>query len=64
MFFEDMGITYLGPIDGHNINKMVKVFNEAKRLNHAVLVHVITKKGKGYELAENNPSKFHGVEPL
>lgn len=64
MFFEDMGITYLGPIDGHNINKMVKVFNEAKRLNHAVLVHVITKKGKGYELAENNPSKFHGVEPF
>lgn len=43
---------------------MVKVFNEAKRLNHAVLVHVITKKGKGYELAENNPSKFHGVEPF
>lgn len=64
MFFEDMGITYLGPIDGHNINQMVKVFNEAKRLNHAVLVHVITKKGKGYELAEKNPSKFHGVEPF
>lgn len=64
MFFEDMGITYLGPIDGHNINQMVKVFNEAKRLNHAVLVHVITKKGKGYELAEDNPSKFHGVEPF
>lgn len=64
MFFEDMGITYLGPVDGHNISQMVKVFNEAKRLNHAVLVHVITKKGKGYELAENNPSKFHGVEPF
>lgn len=64
MFFEDMGITYLGPVDGHNISQMVKVFNEAKRLNHAVIVHVITKKGKGYELAENNPSKFHGVEPF
>lgn len=64
MFFEDMGITYLGPVDGHNITQMVKVFNEAKRLNHAVIVHVITKKGKGYELAEKNPSKFHGVEPF
>ena len=64
MLFENMDITYLGPVDGHNISQMVRVFNEAKKLEHAVLVHVITKKGKGYELAEKKPSKFHGVEPF
>lgn len=64
MFFENMGITYLGPIDGHNITQMIRVFNEAKKLNHAVIVHVITKKGKGYDLAEKRPSKFHGIDPF
>jgi 1-deoxy-D-xylulose-5-phosphate synthase len=64
MFFENMGITYLGPIDGHNISQMITVFQEAKKLNHAVLVHVITQKGKGYEFAEKRPSKFHGIEPF
>lgn len=64
MLFENMGITYLGPIDGHNVNQMVKVFNEAKKLDHAVLVHVITKKGKGYPYAEKKPSRFHGVAPF
>lgn len=64
MLFENMGITYLGPIDGHNISQMVKVINEAKKLDHAVLVHVITQKGRGYEYAEKKPSKFHGIEPF
>ena len=64
MFFEDMGITYLGPVDGHDIRKMVKVFHEAKRVDHAVLVHVITKKGKGYPPAEENPARFHGTGPF
>lgn len=64
MLFENMGITYLGPVDGHNISQMVRVFREAKKLDHAVLVHVITKKGKGYEPAEKHPSRFHGVEPF
>lgn len=64
MLFENMGITYLGPVDGHDIGKLQKAFLEAKRLDHAVLVHVITKKGKGYSPAERNPSKFHGVEPF
>lgn len=64
MLFENMGITYLGPVDGHNISQMVRVFNEAKKLNHAVIVHVITKKGKGYEFAEKRPSRFHGIEPF
>lgn len=64
MFFEDMGITYLGPIDGHNIPQMIKTFQEAKKLEHAVLVHVLTKKGKGYLPAEKHPSRFHGVEPF
>ena len=64
MLFEDMGITYLGPVDGHNINKMVKIFKEAKKLDHAVLIHVMTKKGKGYLPAEKHPSAFHGVAPF
>ena len=64
MLFENMGITYLGPVDGHNISQMVKVFNEAKKLDHAVLVHVITKKGKGYAPAEKHPSRYHGIEPF
>ncbi len=64
MFFEDMGITYLGPVDGHDLKKMRKTLNEAKRVDHAVLVHVLTQKGKGYTPAENNPSRFHGTGPF
>ena len=64
MFFEDMGITYLGPVDGHNITEMVKVFTEASKIKKCVLVHVITKKGKGYEIAERHPARFHGAEPF
>ena len=61
MLFEDMGITYLGPVDGHDIRKMTTLFHEAKRIDRTVLIHVITQKGKGYAPAENNPEKFHGV---
>lgn len=64
MFFEDMGITYLGPVDGHNINAMLKVFREAKRCKSAVLVHVLTQKGKGFAPAERHPARFHGAEPF
>ncbi len=64
MLFENMGITYLGPVDGHNIPELCKVFREAQKLNHAVLVHVLTKKGKGYVPAEKNPAAFHGVSPF
>lgn len=64
MFFEDMGITYLGPVDGHNIPAMLKVFKEAKRVKSAVLVHVITHKGKGFIPAERHPARFHGAEPF
>ena len=64
MLFENMGITYLGPVDGHNIPALCKVFKEAQKLDHAVLVHVLTKKGKGYEPAEKNPAAFHGVNPF
>ncbi len=64
MLFENMGITYLGPVDGHNIQELNKVFREAKKLDHAVLVHVLTKKGKGYGPAERYPSRFHGVSPF
>lgn len=64
MFFEDMGITYLGPIDGHDTRTMVKIFSAAKKLDHPVLVHVITRKGKGYIPAEKQPEKFHGVGPF
>ncbi len=64
MFFEDMGITYLGPVDGHNISAMMKVFREAKRCKSAVLIHVITQKGKGFAPAEKHPARFHGAEPF
>lgn len=64
MFFEDMGITYIGPVDGHNIQELVSTFNDAMRVNKPVLIHVKTVKGKGYKLAEDNPSFFHGVDPF
>ena len=64
MLFENMGITYLGPVDGHNVKEMAKLFKEERELDHAVLVHVLTKKGKGYAPAQKNPSAFHGVEPF
>lgn len=64
MLFEEMGITYLGPVDGHNVNQMVKIFKEAKKLDHPVIIHVLTKKGKGYTPAEQFPSSFHGVDPF
>lgn len=61
MLFENMGVTYLGPVDGHDIRALKKAFREAKKINRAVLVHVITKKGKGYAPAEKAPWTFHGV---
>ncbi len=64
MFFEDMGITYLGPVDGHNVKAILKVLEEAKHVKGPVLVHVNTKKGKGYLPAERHPSRFHGTEPF
>lgn len=64
MLFEDMGVTYLGPVDGHDVKKLYKTFQEAKKIDHAVLVHVLTEKGKGYEPAEKMPSKFHGTGPF
>ena len=64
MWFENMGITYLGPVDGHDIKGLIRIFREAKKIDHAVLIHVLTKKGKGYRPAEKNPAAFHGVEPF
>ncbi len=64
MLFEDMGITYIGPIDGHNVEQLVMAFESAAKVREAVLVHVITKKGKGYPRAEKNPAAFHGVDPF
>ena len=64
MFFEDMGLTYLGPVDGHNLPMLRKSFREAKKIDGPVLLHVLTKKGKGYKPAEENPGKFHGVSPF
>ena len=59
--FESFGIKYYGPIDGHNIKELIDILNKAKKKNGPVLLHVITKKGKGYEFAENEPYKYHGV---
>ncbi|HHT89091.1 MAG TPA: 1-deoxy-D-xylulose-5-phosphate synthase [Clostridiales bacterium] len=64
MFFEDMGLTYIGPIDGHNIDDMLSALQTAGKTKKAAVVHVITKKGKGYVPAESNPSKFHGISPF
>lgn len=64
MFFEDMGVTYLGPVDGHDINSLIRVIQEARRVKGAVLVHVLTQKGKGYGPAERHPARFHGAEPF
>ena len=63
-FFEEMGFTYLGPIDGHDIPQMIALLREAKALEKPVVVHVITQKGKGYSLSEQNPEKFHGIAPF
>ena len=64
MLFEEMGLTYLGPVDGHDLAGLVKSFQEAKRVNGPVLLHVVTKKGKGYPPAERLPARFHGAEPF
>lgn len=64
MLFEDMGLTYIGPIDGHDIRQMITAFQSAAKLNKAVLVHVSTQKGKGYPPAQKDPSSFHGVAPF
>ena len=64
MLFEDMGLTYIGPIDGHNIHQMITAFQSASKMKEAVIVHVCTHKGKGYRPAEKNPSYFHGVSPF
>ena len=61
MLFEDMGITYLGPVDGHDIRKLTRIMREAKKIRRTVLIHVLTQKGKGYEPAEKHPEIFHGV---
>ncbi len=64
MYFENMGILYLGPVDGHDIVAMTKVLREAAKVDGAVLVHVLTNKGKGYAPAERHPARFHGAEPF
>ena len=63
-WFEDLGLTYLGPVDGHDIPTMSRVLEEAKRVKGAVIVHVITQKGNGFLPAEKHPSRFHGAEPF
>lgn len=64
MLFENMGLTYLGPVDGHNMRQMMKLFNEAKRVEGPVVVHVLTEKGRGYAPASAHPDRFHGTGPF
>lgn len=64
VLFEELGFTYFGPVDGHNIADLINVMNRAKSLDEPVLIHVITKKGKGYKNAEKDPGKFHGIGPF
>ena len=61
MYFEDIGFKYLGPVDGHDIKKLEDILERSKKIKGPVLIHVVTKKGKGYKLAEENPDKFHGI---
>ena len=64
MLFENMGLTYLGPVDGHDMRQMMKLFNEAKRVEGPVIVHVLTQKGRGYKPASLHPDLFHGTGPF
>lgn len=64
MFFEDIGFTYLGPVDGHNIEQLQNIMRLSKQVEAPVLIHVLTKKGKGYKIAEENPDKFHATPPF
>lgn len=64
MFFEDIGFRYLGPVDGHNIEELERMLRISKELDGPVLLHVLTKKGKGYKIAEENPDKFHATGPF
>lgn len=64
VMFEELGFTYFGPVDGHNIRELTEAFTKARSLNEPVLIHVITQKGKGYKNAEKDPGKFHGIGPF
>ena len=64
MFFEDIGFTYLGPVDGHDIEQLQNILKLSKQVQGPVLIHVLTKKGKGYKIAEENPDKFHATAPF
>ena len=64
MYFEDIGFTYLGPVDGHNIEKLESILKLSKEIEGPVLIHVLTKKGKGYKIAEKSPDRFHATSPF
>lgn len=64
MYFEDLGVTYMGPVDGHDIQKMARFIREARKVEGPVLIHMLTTKGKGYVPAEKHPARFHGAEPF
>ncbi len=64
VFFEELGIRYMGPIDGHDLDEMIRAFNAVKSFETPVLVHLVTEKGRGYEYAEKMPEKFHGLPPF
>ena len=64
MFFEDIGFRYLGPVDGHDIQELERMLKISKQLDGPVLIHVLTKKGKGYKVAEENPDRFHATGPF
>ena len=62
--FEELGLTYLGPVDGHNLEDLISVFEDAREMNGPVIIHCVTKKGKGYRPAERHPDRFHGIGPF
>jgi 1-deoxy-D-xylulose-5-phosphate synthase len=64
LVFEELGIRYIGPVEGHSLGSLIEVFEEAKQYDGPILIHCVTKKGKGYAPAQNNPEKFHGASPF
>ena len=64
MYFESMGLTYLGPVDGHDMKALIHTLRNARRLDRPVVVHVVTQKGRGYSFAEQDPERFHGIGPF
>ena len=64
VLFEELGYTYIGPVDGHDLSMLINILKQVKQINGPALVHVVTQKGKGYPYSESDPAQYHGVPPF